>query len=150
MPQKPVRVLLADDDASILEAVQSLLESEGDFKVAGCASGGDDAVLLASQMRLDLAILDISMAGGNGIEAARRIREISPPTRVVILSAHASPEYVLAALQAGALGYVTKNSIGEELIRAVRTVLRGWRYLSNGAEEIMSAPHFIAMPIGKA
>lgn len=136
MPQKPVRVLLADDNASILEAVQSLLESEGDLKVAGCASGGDDAVLLGSQMRFDLAILDINMAGGNGIEAARRIREISPATRVVILSAHASPEYALAALQAGALGYVTKDSIGEELIRAVRTVLRGWRYLSTALRKL--------------
>jgi DNA-binding NarL/FixJ family response regulator len=130
LPQKPIHVLLADDDDSILDAVRSLLEAEGDLKVVGCASDGNDAVLLARQLRLDLAVLDISMPGIDGIEAARRIIKVAPETRIVMLSAHASPAHVIGALQAGAHGYVAKQSLGKDLLPALRTVLAGRRYLS--------------------
>ena len=130
MPQKPIRVLLADDDASVREAVRSLLESDGDLKVVGCAADGNDAVLLASQLVLDVAILDIAMPKADGIDVARHIRRIAPETRILILSAHASLAHLSGALQAGVHGYVDKAALGTDLVAAVRAVMAGARYLS--------------------
>jgi DNA-binding NarL/FixJ family response regulator len=130
VPKKPIRFLLADDNAAVLDGVRALLESEHDLQVVACATDGSDAVLLAGQLRPDVAILDIGMPGMDGIEAARRIRKIVSATRILMLSAHADPAYVIGALQAGALGYVHKPSLGHDLIAAVRTVVAGRRYLS--------------------
>jgi DNA-binding NarL/FixJ family response regulator len=135
MPQNLIHVLLADDDVSIREAVRSLLETEGDVKVVACAVDGKDAVLLASQLQLHVAILDVNMPAMDGIEAARRIGQISPRTRIVMLSAHALPEYVIGALQAGAHGYVAKQSITTDLLPALRAVLAGRRYLSQSLKK---------------
>jgi two-component system invasion response regulator UvrY len=135
LPQNPIHVLLADDDASVLEGVRVLLEAEGDLKVIGCASDGRDALLLAMQLHFDLAILDVGMPGMDGIEAARRILKISPSTRIVMLSARASATHVIGALQAGAHGYVNKASIAQDLIAAVRTVVAGRRYLSESLKK---------------
>jgi DNA-binding NarL/FixJ family response regulator len=130
MAKKPIRVLLADDDASVREAVRSLLESHGDLKVVGCAADGKDAALLASQLVLDVAILDIAMPKADGIGVARHIRRIAPQTRIVILSAHTSSAHLNAALLAGAHGFVDKAALGIDLIAAVRAVMAGERYLS--------------------
>ena len=130
MAKKPIRVLLADDDAPVREAVRSLLESNGDLKVVGCAADGNDAVLLASQLALDVAILDIAMPKLDGVAVARHIRRIAPQTRIVILSAHTSSAHLSAALLAGVHGFVDKAALGIDLIAAVRAVMAGERYLS--------------------
>jgi DNA-binding NarL/FixJ family response regulator len=125
-----ISVLLADDHAILLDGLRLLLETEGDLKVVGSATNGEEAVRLASQLRPDIAIVDIKMPVMDGIEATRRIRESSPSTLVVILSAHVSSHYVDRALRAGAEGYVLKGSAGPELLKAVRAVSEGKRYLS--------------------
>jgi DNA-binding NarL/FixJ family response regulator len=133
MPRKKkkiISVLLADDHAILLDGLRVVLEAEGDLKVVGRASNGEDAVRLARQLRPDVAIVDIKMPVMNGIDATRRIRESSPSTRVLILSAHDSAHYVDQALRAGAEGYVAKRSAGPEVVKAVRAIVEGKRYLS--------------------
>ena len=126
--KKTISVLLADDHAILLDGLRALLEAEGDLKVVGRALNGEEAVRLSRQLRPDIAIIDIKMPVMNGIEATRRIRESSPST--LILSAHVSAHYVDQALRAGAAGYVVKKSAGPELVKAVRTIIEGKRYLS--------------------
>jgi DNA-binding NarL/FixJ family response regulator len=128
--KKTISVLLADAHAILLDSLRVLLEAEGDLKVVGCAIDGEEAVRLARQLRPEIAIVDIKMPVMNGIEATRRIRESSPSTLILILSAHAAAHYVDQALRAGAVGYVAKESAGPELIKAVRTIIEGRRYLS--------------------
>ena len=128
--KKTISVLLADAHAILLDSLRALLEAEDDLKVIGRAVDGEEAVRLA-RLRPDVAIVDINLPVMNGIEAARRIREISPSTLILILSAHASAHHVDQALRAGAAGYVVKQSAGPELVKAVRTIIGGKRYLSS-------------------
>jgi two-component system, NarL family, response regulator NreC len=126
--KKTTSVLLADAHAILLDGLRALLEAEG-LKVVVRAMNGEEAVRLA-RLHPDVAIIDVSMPILNGIEATRRIRETSPSTRVLILSAHALAHYVDQALRAGAGGYVLKGSSGPELLKAVRAITEGRRYLS--------------------
>jgi DNA-binding NarL/FixJ family response regulator len=128
--KKTISVLLADDHAILLDGLRVLLEAEGDLKVVGSAINGEEAVRLARELRPDIAIVDIKMPVMNGIEATRRIRESSPSTLILILSAHDSALYVDQALRAGARGYVVKGSAGLELVKAVHAIVEGKRYLS--------------------
>ena len=128
--RKTISVLLADAQAILLDSLRALLEAEDDLKVVGRAINGEEAVRLA-RLRPDVAIVDISMPVMNGIEVARQIRETSPSTAILILSAHGSPYHVDQALRAGAAGYVVKQSAGPELVKAVRTIIAGKRYLSD-------------------
>ena len=128
--KKTINVLLADAHAILLDSLRALLEAEDDLKVVGRAVNGEGAVHLA-RLRPDVAIVDISLPAMNGIEVTRRIREASPSTVILILSAHGSPYHVAEALRAGAAGYVVKQSAGPELVKAVRTIIAGKRYLSD-------------------
>jgi DNA-binding NarL/FixJ family response regulator len=125
-----IRILLADDDASLLEGVDALLRAEGIFTVVAQGSDGARAVQLAEEHKPDLAILDLTMPLMNGIEATRRLRALLPETRILVLSAQTSPWYVGSALKAGADGYVAKDSVGRELLTAIRAVLAGEGYVS--------------------
>jgi DNA-binding NarL/FixJ family response regulator len=132
MPRKKknISVLLADDHAILLDGLRALLEAESDLKVVGRAINGEEAVRLARQLRPDVAIVDINLPVMNGVEATRRIRESSPSTAILILSAHVSAHHMDRALRAGAVGYVVKASPGPELVKAVRAIVEGKRYLS--------------------
>jgi DNA-binding NarL/FixJ family response regulator len=128
--KKTISVLLADAHAILLDSLRALLEAQDDLKVVGRAVNGEEAVRLA-RLRPDVAIVDISMPVMNGIEVTRQIRETSPSTVILILSAHGSPYHVDQALRAGAAGYVLKQSAGPELLKALRTIIAGRRYLSH-------------------
>jgi DNA-binding NarL/FixJ family response regulator len=125
-------VFLADDHAVVRDGLHALLSAEGDIEVVGTAANGRDAVRRVAELGPDVAVVDVVMPDLGGIEATRQMREASPSTQVVILSMHASEEYVLRALQAGARGYLLKETAGEEVIDAVRAVHAGQRYLSEG------------------
>jgi DNA-binding NarL/FixJ family response regulator len=124
-----IRVLLADDHAVVRHGLRALLEQEG-FQVAGEAADGQEAVRLASTVRPDIAILDISMPLLNGLDAAREIRKSSPGMKVILLTRHDEPQYVTAALRAGVKGYVLKSQAANELVQAIEQVGRGGIYLS--------------------
>lgn len=125
-----IRVLLADDHAVMLDGLGALLRGEPDIELAGTAGNGLAAVRQALALKPDVVIMDIAMPELNGIEALQRLRRLSPDIRVIMLSMHSSSEHLHRALNAGANGYLLKESAGEDIIAAVRAVHRGRRYLS--------------------
>ena len=125
-----LRVLLADDHALVRAGMRSLLRDIEGVEVVGEAADGAQALALAERERPDVVLLDIAMKGMNGLEAAARFRELHPGIKVIILSMHASEEYVLQALRAGAAAYLIKDSATAELEIALRSVMRGETYLS--------------------
>jgi len=120
-----VRVLLADDHALVREGTAELLERGGGVRVIGQAADGPEAVRLAEQLQPDVLLLDVAMPGLDGLEVTRRVRAASPRTAVVALSAHDEEPYVLAMLEAGASGYLSKSSRGHEVVQAVRSAAAG-------------------------
>ena len=125
-----IRVLLADDHALVRSGIRMILQTLDGVQVVADAQDGRAAIELVEALRPDIALLDISMPGLNGIETAARIRSRFPQTRVVILSMHAGEEYVAQALRAGASGYLLKDATPAELDSALRAVVRGETYLS--------------------
>lgn len=131
-----ITIFLADDHAVLRDSLQFLLGAQADFTVAGTAGNGRDAVQQVAQLRPNVTILDIAMPEMNGIEAARQIRQVCPSTQVIILSMHRTPEHISQALQAGARGYLVKESASDDVIEAVRAVHAGKRYMSQGLSDV--------------
>lgn len=127
---KPIRVVVAEDHALVRAGICSLLEKLPGVEVVGEASDGREALELLKTQAPHVALLDISMPGMNGLEAAARAARRFPATRVILLSMHANEEYVHRALKAGVAGYLLKDSGTAELELAVRAVARGETYLS--------------------
>jgi DNA-binding NarL/FixJ family response regulator len=125
-----LRVLLVDDHALVRAGMRSLLRDIEGVEVVGEAADGAEALVLAERERPDAVLLDIAMKGMNGLEAAARFRELHPGVKVLVLSMHASEEYVLQALRAGVVAYLLKDSATAELELALRSVMRGETYLS--------------------
>jgi DNA-binding NarL/FixJ family response regulator len=124
-----IRVLLADDHAVLRDGLKALLQASGDIEVVGVVGNGRDAVQGALELKPDIAILDVTMPGLNGIEAAALLRRKCPATRIIMLSMHSSAEHVHRALEAGACGYLLKEDASEEVVVAVRAVHAGRNYL---------------------
>jgi DNA-binding NarL/FixJ family response regulator len=133
-----ITVFLADDHAIVRDGLATLLSAQPDMKVIGTAGNGREAVALIRQLAPRVAILDISMPELDGIEAARQIRAYNPDVQVMILSMHAGSQHVFHALEAGARGYLLKESASREVIAAVRVVQSGRRYLSPRVAEIVA------------
>jgi DNA-binding NarL/FixJ family response regulator len=127
--------MLADDHAVVRDGLRALLEGGNDLQVVAVAGNGREAVSEALRLRPDIVIMDIAMPELDGVEATRRIVERCPETRVLILSMYLSAEHIYRALQAGAQGYVLKESAGEEVVDAIRTLRAGKRYLSHRITE---------------
>jgi len=124
-----IRILLADDHAVLRAGIRALLELQPDFEVVGDASDGAQTLAAVRTMKPDVVLMDIGMPGMDGLAATRQVKEISPSTRVLILTQHENREYVLPALRVGASGYVLKRSEGDELLSAIRTVHSGGTFL---------------------
>jgi len=123
------QVLLADDHHIVRDGLRAILEREG-FKVAAEASNGREAVKLAEQFHPDVAVLDLSMPVLNGIDAAKEIRRVSSTTKIIMLTQHTERQFLLEGLRAGTRGFVMKTHSAEELVRAIREILRGGTYFS--------------------
>jgi len=132
-----LRVLLADDHALVRSGIRLLLQSIIGVQVVAEAENSQQALECIEKLRPDVALMDISMPGCNGIDTAAHIRTYFPQTRVVILSMHAGVEYVSQALRSGASGYVLKDSTPVELDLALRAVARGEIYLSPRVSEVV-------------
>lgn len=120
-----IRLILADDHPMFLSGLQALLAAEDDLEVLAAVATGEDALAAALQHRPDVAVLDLTMPGGDGLGVTQRMRSAALPTRALILTMYDDDENVLAALRAGAYGYALKGAGPEEIIAAVRAVARG-------------------------
>ena len=130
-----IRVLLADDHAVMRECLFHILEAAQSFVVAGQAHDGESTLALVRGTPADVLLLDLTMPAGGGIRLIERVRAANPELRVLVLSMHAEPHLMDRALQAGAAGYLTKDSAGTELVMAVRKIAQGESYASLGQAE---------------
>ncbi len=122
------RVLLADDHLTMREMVTLLLESE--FDIIGAVTDGQALIEMAAELNPDVVILDITMPGLNGIEAARRLKTDGSRAKIVFLTVHEDPDFVRESLATGALGYVVKTRLASDLLVAVRRALEGRTFVS--------------------
>jgi two-component system, NarL family, response regulator NreC len=125
-----ITVFLADDHTVLLDGLRFLLEAQGDIQIVGTASNGQEAVERIVGNCPDVVVMDISMPIMSGIEATKHICKACENTKVAILSMHHTTEYLQRALEAGAAGYVLKDSAGAELVTAIRALHNGKSYLS--------------------
>jgi DNA-binding NarL/FixJ family response regulator len=141
---KPIRILLADDHNILRDGLRLLLERQG-FSIVGEASDGREAIRLAEKHRPDVAVMDIAMPILNGIDATSRIVETCTPTKVIILSMHHDESYIVRALNAGARGYLLKDSLKADLISAVNAVSQGHSYFSPKVSLLLQEDYFREM-----
>ncbi len=132
-----LRILLADDHTLVRHGLRKILEERPDWEVVAEVGNGRDAVEQAVKLKPDLAILDIGMPVLNGVEAARQIARRQPEVRVLMLSMYSQEGFVTQALQAGAHGYLLKDSVGTDLSRAVAAVVEGKSFFSPAVAKIM-------------
>ena len=132
-----VRILLADDHTIVRQGLRKVLEERPDWEVVAEAGDGREAVRLAEQHKPDVAILDVAMPLLNGIEATRQISRRVPDTRVLVLSMHADEAYVTEILQAGAAGYLLKDSADVDLLKAVDEASQGRSFFSPAIARVM-------------
>lgn len=125
-----IRIVVADDHQLIREGLCALIRSEPDMEVVGQAGHGRDVVALVARKQPDIVLMDVAMPTLNGVDAARQISQLDTPARVIAVSMHDDRPFVQGIFQAGAVGYVLKDSAFEELARAVRVVAAGKVYLS--------------------
>ncbi len=126
----PIRILLADDHTIVRKGIRSLLDREPSFEVVGEAENGREAVDKTLELNPDVVLLDHTMPLLNGLEALRQIKRLRPETRVIVLTMHTNEEYIFQFLQAGAEGYLVKQTAPTDLVEAIRAVHAGQSFLS--------------------
>jgi two-component system invasion response regulator UvrY len=133
-----IKVLLADDHSIVREGLRRVLEDSNEIKVIAEASDGETAFDEAMAKHPDVAVIDISMPGMDGLEVMTRMSAYCPDIPVLILTMHDEEQYVIRAIEAGAMGYVTKQSAPEQLVAAVKKINAGGRYLTEKASEALA------------
>jgi len=145
-----IRIVLADDHAMVRNGLQRILESEAGLRVVGQAVDGDSALARVAESGCDLILVDLTMPGASGPRLIQRLRENHPGLRILVVSMHDSAAVVRAALQAGADGYVTKDSDPEVLVEAVRCVVSGTPFIdprvASGLDARAPAPQLALSP----
>lgn len=132
-----IRIILADDHALVRDGIKSLLEDEDDLEVIDEASDGQEALEKVAVSHPDILIIDIRMPRMGGIEATSKLTDYSSKTMALVLSMHDSDEYILQSIEAGAKGYLLKDTSKEEFIKAIHTVNEGGRYFSGDISTVL-------------
>jgi DNA-binding NarL/FixJ family response regulator len=133
-----INIVLADDHVLVRNGIKAMLESDTQIDVIGEASNGVEALESAKSLKPDILILDIRMPEMNGLEAAARLKDFAPNTKAMILSMHDSEEYVLQALDAGAFGYLLKDTDKAEFLKAVKQIHTGNKYFSGAVSNVLA------------
>lgn len=136
-----IRILIADDHTLLRQGLRRILESRPDFTIVAEAGSGLEAIELARQHQPDVAIVDVAMKELNGIEATAALLRCSPRTAVLILSMYSDERYVMRAVKAGARGYLLKDSVEEDLIRAILLIQRGTAFFSPTVARLFQDTH---------
>jgi DNA-binding NarL/FixJ family response regulator len=134
-----IRILIADDHEIVRAGFAQFIEDQDDMEIAAEAATGDEVIALIRKETFDVVLLDISMPHKNGIDCLRVVRQIDEALPVLVLSGFPEEHYAVNMLRSGANGYIAKNAPPEELLKAIRVVARGKRYLSETAAELVSA-----------
>lgn len=130
-----IKILIADDHAVVREGLKQIISEVSDMVVAGEAKNGLEAIKKASENVYDVVLLDIAMPGKNGLDVLKKLKSKNLKLPVLMLSVHPEEQYAIRALRAGASGYLTKESAPEELVRAIRRISMGGKYLSASLAE---------------
>ena len=130
-----IRVLIADDHPVVRRGLRQILEEEPDIRVVGEASDAEEALAQFRSDGYDVVVLDLSMPGVHGVDLLQQLHEQRPELPILVLSIHPEEQYALRCLKAGARGYIHKQSAGDELVGAIRTVIANRRYLSEALAE---------------
>jgi len=133
-----IRVFLADDHSIVRAGLRRLIEESGDMEVVAEAADGKEAIRMIREIRPDVAVVDLSMPQIDGLEVIGRIHPEFPELPIIVLTMHAENQYVVRAIEAGAMGYITKQSAPEQLAKAIRKVISGARYLTDDATESLA------------
>lgn len=143
----PIRILLVDDQTTIRQALQMLLEQEPTFRIVGGAANGESGLALIEETQPDIALVDIEMPGMDGITLTEIISQRYPAVKVLVLSGQDEPDYLRRSFQAGAKGYLLKNTPVEDLVTAIQAIQRGYGQVSPGLlEKLMLSPPEVALP----
>ena len=134
---KRIAVLLVEDHTIVRQGLRLLIEATGDIEIVGEAKTGREAVLMARDLHPEVIVMDIAMPLLNGLQATRQILKDSPAAKVLILSAHSDPEYVEQVVEAGALGYLVKQSSGDVLATAIREVRKGKTFFTPSIAKLL-------------
>ncbi len=122
------RVLLADDHVLVAEGIQKLLEPE--FELVGIVADGRSLIAAAAKLQPDIAVVDISLPLLNGLDASQQVKKANPNIKIIVLTMHSEPNFVTQAFRVGVSGYVLKQSVGSELVQAIREVMKGRTFVS--------------------
>jgi two-component system, NarL family, invasion response regulator UvrY len=133
-----IKILLADDHSIVRDGLRRIIEDAGDMAVTAEASDGHEAIHAVQKHRPDVVVMDITMPGMDGLEAVAQIHNTHPDLPILMLTMHEEEQYVVRCITAGAMGYVTKRSAPEELVKAIRKVHGGGRYLTASAAEALA------------
>ena len=130
-----IKIIIVDDHPIVRQGLRQILSEEPDMEVFGEAQDPQEVIDLIHKQDWDIVVLDISMPGRGGLDVLKEIKQIRPKLPVLILSVHPEDQYAMRALKAGASGYLTKESAPDALVRAIRKILRGGKYVSSALAE---------------
>lgn len=133
-----IKVLLADDHSIVRAGLRRIVEESGDMEVIAEAADGREAIQQAHKQLPDVAVIDISMPALDGLEVISQLRNYYPKLPILILTMHEEGQYVVRAIEAGAMGYITKQSAPEQLVKAIRKVHSGSRFVTDEAAEALA------------
>lgn len=137
MASAVITIVIVDDHAIVREGLRLILEQERDLRVVGYASSGREALRLATELRPEVMVMDITMPEMDGLQVTEQLMQQAAPPRVIMLSMHSTREMVYRAFKAGASGYLLKESAGPELVKAIRQVSAGQRYVSTQIADLL-------------
>jgi DNA-binding NarL/FixJ family response regulator len=133
-----IKVLLADDHNIVRAGLRRIVEESGEMEVVAEADDGREAIQLVKKVTPDVAVIDISMPGLDGLEVISQLQALHPELPILVLTMHDEGQYVVRAIQAGAMGYLTKQSAPEQLVTAIRKINEGQRYITDEAAESLA------------
>lgn len=133
-----IKIVIADDHDIVRAGLKQIIADEEDMEVAGEANSGEKLIELIKKNEYDVVLLDLKMSGMNGIEVMKHIKSIKPSVPIIVLSMHAEDQYAVRTIKAGASGYITKETAGDNLISAVRRVASGGKYISPTLAETLA------------
>lgn len=133
-----IKILLADDHNLVREGLRRIIEESEGIEVIAEAENGRDALRLVKEHKPDVAVIDLSMPGLDGLEVIKTLKVSNPDLPIIVLTMHEEEQYVVRAIEAGAMGYLTKRSAAEQLVKAIKKVHNGSRYLTPEAAELLA------------